>query len=68
MADTYTATLDNGQTTETVELELIAGEPQKSFARASTVNGEEIELVWELDLGAPEYTYRPQSLANHDYS
>ncbi|WP_207456403.1 hypothetical protein [Desertivibrio insolitus] len=68
MADTYTATLDNGQTTETVELELIAGEPQKSFTRASEVNGEEVELLWELDQDSPDYTYRPQFLANHDYN
>jgi hypothetical protein len=68
MADTYTATLDSGDTRETVELELIAGEPQKSIIRTATVNGEEVEEVWELDPDAETATYRRGGYPEHDYS
>jgi hypothetical protein len=68
MADTYTATLDSGDSTETVELELIAGEPQKSIIRTATVNGEEIEELWELDPDAEQPTYRRGGYPEHDYS
>jgi hypothetical protein len=68
MADTYTATLDSGDSTETVELELIAGEPQKSFLRTVNVNGEDVEEVWELDADAPGHTYRRGGYPERDYS
>jgi hypothetical protein len=68
MADTYTATLDSGDTKETVELELIAGEPQKSIIRTANVNGEEVEEVWQLDPDAEEPTYRRGGYPEHDYS
>jgi hypothetical protein len=68
MADTYTATLDSGDTKETVELELIAGEPQKSIIRTANVNGEEVEEVWQLDPDAAEPTYRRGGYPEHDYS
>ena len=68
MADTYTATLQSGDGSETVELERIAGEPQKSFVRTTTVNGEEVEEVWELDPDAAEPTYRRGGYPAHDYS
>ena len=60
MADnTYTATLARGDSTETVELELIQGEPQRSFTRTVDVDGTPVEEAWELDPDAPDYTYRP---------
>lgn len=68
MADTYTATLDAGDTQETVELELIAGEPQKSILRTANVNGEEVEELWELDPDAAEPTYRRGGYPERDYS
>ena len=68
MADTYTATLDSGDSKETVELELIAGEPQKSIIRTANVNGEEVEEVWQLDPDAAEPTYRRGGYPEHDYS
>jgi hypothetical protein len=68
MADTYTATLDSGDTQETVELELIAGEPQKSIIRTVNVNGAEVEELWELDPDAEQPTYRRGGYPEHDYS
>jgi hypothetical protein len=68
MADTYTATLDTGDAPETVELELIAGAPQKSFIRTANVNGEDVEELWELDTDAAEPTYRRGGYPEHDYS
>jgi len=56
--NTYTAKLDDGTSSETVELELIAGEPQKSFVRPSTTDGEQSDVVWQLDPDAEQPTYR----------
>ena len=66
--NTYTATLVRGDSSETLELELIQGEPQRAITRSVEVNGETLEEVWELDLGAPDYTYRPGGYEDHDYS
>lgn len=69
MADnTYTATLADGERTDTVELELIQGEPQRTFTRSVDVDGEQVDELWELDLDAPEYTYRPGGYEGRDYS
>ena len=68
MADTYTATLDSGDNQETVELELIAGEPQKSIIRTATVNGAEVDELWQLDPDAEQPTYRRGGYPEHDYS
>jgi hypothetical protein len=69
MADnTYTATLANGETSETLELELIQGEPQKTITRTVDVDGEQVEEIWELDLGSPDFTYRPGGYEGRDYS
>ena len=69
MADnTYTATLVRGDSSETIELEFIQGEPQRSISRPVDVNGETLQEVWELDLGSPDYTYRPGGYEDHDYS
>ncbi len=68
MADTYTATLDSGDTKETVELELIAGEPQKSIIRTANIDGEEVDEVWQLDADAPDHTYRRGGYPERDYS
>ncbi len=63
----YTATLV-GAEEKTVELDLIQGLPQKSFTRKTTVDGDEVELTWELDTTAPDYTYRSEYYAEHSYS
>jgi hypothetical protein len=55
---TYTAKLIDGESTESIELELIAGEPQKSFVRSGTVDGDTVDVVWELDTDADQPTYR----------
>jgi len=55
---TYTATLINGESTESVELDLVAGEPQKSFVRSGSVDGEAADVVWQLDPDSEEPTYR----------
>jgi len=69
MADnTYTATLARGDSSETIELELIQGEPQRSITRTVEVNGESIDEVWELDLDSPDYTYRPGGYEDRAYS
>jgi len=59
MSDTtYTATLVNGDSTESIELELVAGQPQLSFIRPGNVDGETADVVWQLDPEAEEPTYR----------
>jgi hypothetical protein len=63
---TYTAQLVGPDGTESVELELIAGEPQKSFVRPAGENGE--EMVWELDAEAEGAVYRPGGIPSADYS
>ena len=66
MSETYTATLLDGNTRETLELEMISGLPQKSFVRA-TDSGSGGEMVWELVAGT-EYEYRPVGIPGADYS
>lgn len=58
MTDTYTAHLMDGDSTETIELDSISGSPQKSIIRMETVEGQEFEKVWELELGTVPATYR----------
>ncbi|MCU1571316.1 MAG: hypothetical protein JWR33_2057 [Naasia sp.] len=64
----YTATLDGGEGTETLELELIQGQPQKTITRSTEVDGEQVEEIWQLDPDAPDYTYRPGGYEGRDYS
>jgi hypothetical protein len=64
----YTATLARGDSTETVELELIQGEPQRSFTRTVDVEGSSVDEVWELDPDGPDYTYRPGGFEDRAYS
>ena len=69
MADnTYTATLAGGDRTDSIELEFILGEPQRTLTRSVDVDGEKVDEVWELDLDAPEYTYRPGGYEDRAYS
>jgi hypothetical protein len=69
MADnTYTATLAGGDQTDSIELEFIQGEPQRTLTRSVNVEGEQVDEVWELDLDAPEYTYRPGGYEDRAYS
>jgi hypothetical protein len=63
---TYTAQLVGPDGTESVELELVAGEPQRSFVRPSGEDGE--EMVWELDSEAEGAVYRPGGIPSADYS
>ena len=77
--NTYQATLISDDGTETVELELIGGLPQKSFVRpvgdsavADDAESDVDEVVWELVPGDdPEtdgYQYRPGGIPGADYS
>lgn len=56
--NTYIATLDDGTSHQSIELELIAGEFQKSFVRPGTVDGHDSDVVWELDPEQKSPTYR----------
>jgi hypothetical protein len=65
---TYTAHLIGSAGTETLELELIGGLPQKSFVRP--IGGGE-EVVWELvdgDGPTEPYEYREAGVPGADYS
>lgn len=66
--DTYTATLEGPDSSETLELELIQGEPQRTIARTVEVNGESIDELWELDPSAEDFTYRPGGYEDRAYS
>jgi hypothetical protein len=68
MSDTYTATLQGADGSEEVELELISGEPQKSFTREQTIDGQPTSVLWELDADAPGAVYRPGGFPEHDYA
>lgn len=65
---TYTADLIGSDGTETVELEFINGQPQKSFVRPS--GGEDAaEVVWELVTGTEDdgFEYREAGIPSADY-
>jgi hypothetical protein len=65
---TYTAHLIGSDDTETIELELIGGLPQKSFVRPL---GDNEEVVWELvDGGETDgpFEYREAGIPGADYS
>ncbi|HEY8589307.1 MAG TPA: hypothetical protein VIL55_07135 [Naasia sp.] len=68
MADTYTATLQGPDSTDSVELELIQGAPQRTFTRTVEVNGAQVDEVWELDPDEAEPTYRPGGYEDRAYS
>lgn len=69
MADnTYQATLDGGESSETIELDLIQGEPQRTITRSVEIDGESVEELWELDPDSPDYTYRRAGYEGRDYS
>jgi hypothetical protein len=63
---TYTAQLVGPDGTEETQVELINGEPVKSFVRATSLSEEEV--VWELDADADGYVYRPAGIPGADYS
>ncbi|WP_435080401.1 hypothetical protein [Clavibacter michiganensis] len=63
---TYTAQLVGPDGTDETEVELINGEPVKSFVRATSLSEEEV--VWELDADADGYVYRPAGIPGADYS
>ena len=66
---TYTARLVGSDGTETIELELISGLPQKSFVRPVTGDNEGEEVLWELvDDGTDEHEYRQAGWPGADYS
>jgi hypothetical protein len=71
MSDTYQAELVGPDGTETIELEFIAGLPQKSFVRATPGHeGDKTDdVVWELDEGADEvFRYEQVGRPAEDYS
>ncbi|WP_150308169.1 hypothetical protein [Planctomonas psychrotolerans] len=64
---TYTARLIGSDgSEETVELDLIAGEPQKSFIRPAGEDSE--EMVWQHDPDAEGHVYRQGGIPSADYS
>jgi hypothetical protein len=63
---TYTAQLVGPDGTEETEVELLNGEPVRSFVRATSLSEEEV--VWELDAEADGYVYRPAGIPGADYS
>jgi hypothetical protein len=71
-AETYTATLVGADSTETVELELIGGLPQKSFVRPAGDDGIDgaDDQVWELDADTDgdTFVYRSAGAPGADYS
>lgn len=70
-AETYTATLAGTEGSETVELTLINGQPQKSFVRPTAGEGVDDtseEIVWELDRKAEGFVYRQAGVPGADYS
>ena len=56
---TYTAVLDHGEDMESIELELVDGNPQRSLVRTADKDGVEVEVTYELDPDATGYVYRP---------
>ena len=65
MTDTYTARLTGDGVDETLELEMIAGMPQKSFVHGAE-GGE--DQVWELVPDSDDYEYRKAGIPGADYS
>jgi hypothetical protein len=71
---TYKAQLVGSDGTESIELELIGGLPQKSFVRPVSGDNEGEEVLWELvDSGATpdnegEFEYRQAGWPGADYS
>ncbi|HEY4266970.1 MAG TPA: hypothetical protein VGM94_02150 [Galbitalea sp.] len=71
MADFYNAELVGPDGTETIELEFIAGLPQKSIVRAAPGFEDDSteDIVWELDEGAKEiFRYEQAGRPERDYS
>ncbi|PRY69693.1 hypothetical protein B0I08_102370 [Glaciihabitans tibetensis] len=68
--ETYSAKLVGADSTETIELPLISGLPQKSIVRASTEGGTDgvDDQVWELDPDSDSFEYRPAGIPGADYS
>jgi len=70
---TYTAQLVGSDGTESIELELIGGLPQKSFVRPVSGDNEGEDVLWELVDGdssdtAGEFEYRQAGWPGADYS
>ena len=64
---TYTAMLDSGAEQESIRLEFIDGSPQRSLTRVADIDGEEVEVVWELDGEVDGFhVYRPVRVEGRD--
>jgi hypothetical protein len=67
---TYTARLVGSDSTDSIELDLIDGLPQKSFVRPIPDGGG--EMVWELVADSEDdeggYEYREAGMPGADYS
>jgi len=65
---TYTARLVGSAGTETIELDLIGGLPQKSIIRGGAGEREDEDVVWELVTDSDDYEYREAGRPAADYS
>jgi len=64
---TYTAILDSGAEQESLRLELVDGAPQPTLTRVADIDGEEVEVVWELDGEVDGFhVYRPVAVDGRD--
>jgi len=64
---TYTAILDSGAEQESIRLEYVDGAPQRSLTRTADIDGEEVEVVWELeDDDEGFHVYRPVRVEGRD--
>lgn len=64
---TYTAILDSGAEQESIRLELVDGAPQPTITRVADIDGEEVEVVWELeDDDEGFHVYRPTRVEGRD--
>ncbi|QHC69987.1 hypothetical protein [Rathayibacter sp. VKM Ac-2801] len=63
----YTAILDSGAEQESIRLETVGGEPQRSLTRTADIDGEEVEVVWELEPDDDGFhVYRPVRVEGRD--
>ncbi|QHC66274.1 hypothetical protein Q0F99_15490 [Rathayibacter oskolensis] len=64
---TYTAILDSGAEQESIRLEYVDGAPQPSLTRLADIDGEDVEVVWELEPDDEGFhVYRPVRVAGRD--
>ncbi|MBF4463547.1 MULTISPECIES: hypothetical protein [unclassified Rathayibacter] len=63
----YTAILDSGEEQESIRLDLVDGSPQRTVTRVADIDGEEVEVVWELEPDDEGFhVYRPVRVEGRD--